>query len=145
MKLPNLIIILSLFITVSCKNTDDCENCQIDENSLQYKDESQIDYDENIPNDTLVNEITEKKENLDKIVAKFGEQWDFCSCVVANDSINKAFEKDLNDKQAEVLMSRWEHVETKCKEFLTSPNNTPEERASHEKKVKKCLKEFKKK
>ncbi len=91
----------------------------------------------------IINEKAEKVENHAKIVEKFGEQWDFCSCVIKNDSINKAFEKNLTDKQSEKLMARWEFVENKCKEFLTTPNTTPEERLEHELKVKRCLKNAK--
>lgn len=92
----------------------------------------------------VINEKAEKVENHIKIVEKYGEQWDFCSCVIKNDSINKAFEKNLTDKQSEKLMSRWEFVENKCKEFLTTPNTTPEEREAHELKVKRCLKNARK-
>lgn len=82
----------------------------------------------------------EKIENHEKIVKKYGEQWGFCECVIANDSINKASQKNLSDTQLEKLMTRWDYVEQKCQEFLTNPNTTPEERIAHEKKVKKCLK-----
>lgn len=82
----------------------------------------------------------EKQDNHVKIVAKYGEQWDFCTCIQANDSINKVSEKGLSEKQAEILMKRWEIVENKCKEFLTNPNRTLEEREIHEMKVAKCLK-----
>lgn len=81
----------------------------------------------------------EKQENHDRIVRKYGTQWDFCACVTANDSINKASQRGLKEKQAEKLMERWELVEKKCREFMTGPNTTPDERALHEKKVKKCL------
>lgn len=95
--------------------------------------------------DDLVKETTkkyarDKKENHAKIVQKYGEQWDFCSCVVASDSINKASQNGITEKQAEKLMKRWEYIETRCKEFMTNPNTTPDERAAHEKKVEKCLK-----
>ena len=84
----------------------------------------------------------EMKENHEKIVKKYGEQWDFCTCVIANDSINDAFEKEgMTPKQEEKIMARWEEVDQKCKELLTTPNTTPEERARHDKKVMKCLKQ----
>jgi hypothetical protein len=91
----------------------------------------------------VIDPKTEKLEVHAKIVAKYGEQWDFCSCVMKNDSINKALEKTLTDKQTEKLMARWEFVDTKCKDFLTTPNTTPEERSKHEWKVKQCLKNAK--
>ena len=91
----------------------------------------------------VIDKKTEKKEVHEKIVAIYGEQWDFCNCVVKNDSINNALEKTLTDKQTDKLMARWEYVDTKCKEFITAPNTTPEQRAKHEWKVKQCLKNAK--
>ena len=88
--------------------------------------------------------LKEKQVNHQKIVSKYGKQWDFCSCVQANDSINRASQNGLSEKDALLLMKRWEVVEIKCKEFLTNPNRTPEERELHEKKVAKCLKEAQK-
>ena len=88
----------------------------------------------------IISKKNEKTENHNKIIEKFGEQWDFCKCVLANDSINSAFEKTVTDAETNRLMKRWEHVEVKCKEFLTSENKTPEQRIEHELKVKKCLK-----
>lgn len=83
--------------------------------------------------------IKEQKENLAKITSQFGEQWDFCSCVKANDSINVASQKEMNDGQFDRFMKRWDEIEKKCKAFLTVPNTTPEERDLHEAKVKRCL------
>jgi hypothetical protein len=91
----------------------------------------------------VIDPKTEKLYVHAKIVAKYGEQWDFCNCVLKNDSINKALEKTLSDKQTDKLMARWEFVDTKCKDFLTTPNTTPEERSKHEWKVKQCLKNAK--
>ncbi len=84
--------------------------------------------------------VKDKQENHARIVEKYGEQWDFCTCVTANDSINKASQNGLTEKQADKLMKRWEYIEGKCREFMTNPNTTPDERLLHEKKVEKCLK-----
>jgi len=81
-------------------------------------------------------------ESLAKIEKEYGEQWDFCTCIVKNDSINKATQNDLTDAQFDKLINRMEYVDNKCKAFLVqSLNKTPEERYKHEKKVKECLKE----
>lgn len=84
----------------------------------------------------------ELKKSLKKIEAKYGEQWDFCNCVVKGDSINKAFLKpNLPDKEFERLSNRFDEIDEKCQAFrIQDANRTPEERAIHEKKVKKCLK-----
>src|SRR5690606_2283091 len=85
-----------------------------------------------------VNEIIET-ENI--IEATYGEQWDFCDCVVKNDSVNKAsMEEDAN---IDAIFDRMEVIDQHCKGMLATPNTTPEERAAHERKVSKCLKNAK--
>lgn len=86
-------------------------------------------------------ERREFKENLAEIEKKHGVQWDFCTCTVANDSLNKAFQvPNLPDAKVDKLIDRLSVVEEKCQAFLVqNPNQTPEERARHEKKVRDCL------
>jgi hypothetical protein len=140
MFLKFLFIPLLLFVFfVSCTNDVKEKQQNIPEQSEKINEKNN-DSINNTKKIETINKKEEKKENHQKIVAKYGEQWDFCKCVVANDSINTAFEGNLTDKQSDKLMIRWEHVENKCKEFLTNPNRTPEERMAHELKVKKCLK-----
>lgn len=87
-------------------------------------------------------DLEEFKENLANIEKKHGEQWDFCTCVIKNDSINKAFMNDLSDEEFDRLSDRFDVIDQHCKAFLTqSSTATPEERAIHEKKVRKCLKD----
>jgi hypothetical protein len=81
-------------------------------------------------------------EKAKKIIEKkYGEQWDFCTCVQKNDSINKAFTKpNIPDKEFDKLFKRLEFVEDKCQVFLIEDaNSTPEQREAHAKKVKDCL------
>lgn len=86
-------------------------------------------------------------QNLKKIEDKYGDQWDFCTCVVKNDSINTAIQnQSLSDKDFDRLIARMDAIDQKCKAFLVqSPNQTPEERLVHNKKVKDCLKSVGKK
>lgn len=134
-------LFLGLFV-VSCGSNEACKDCET-ENKKDTIEE--VDDLEAALKDTVMEKksiAVENKENHEKIVKKYGEQWDFCTCVVANDSINDAFEKgNMTPKQEEKLMARWEYVDNKCKELLTTPNTTPEERAKHDKKVMKCLKQ----
>lgn len=134
-------LFLALFF-VSCSSNEGCKECEVD----MAKDTiSETDDLTTALKDTAVEKksvTVEMKENHEKIVKKYGEQWDFCTCVIANDSINDAFEKGgMTPKQEEKIMARWEVVDQKCKELLTTPNTTPEERAKHDKKVMKCLKQ----
>lgn len=103
-------------------------------------------------NDTAVNQSTSKPTNLRKVTVqseqkdlkskieqKYGKQLDFCSCIQFHDSLNNAAQKDLSDQQIEKLLNRWDEMETQCKELLNTNHRTPEERKSHEQKVRKCL------
>lgn len=85
----------------------------------------------------------EFKENLKKIEEEHGAQWDFCTCMVKNDSINKAFQNpNLSDAEVDKLMVRFDEIEVRCKASLAQdPNQTPEDRLEHEEKVRNCLKE----
>lgn len=79
---------------------------------------------------------------LKKIEDKYGTQWDFCTCVVKQDSVVKAFDNpDLSDEGMDKLISRSDMIDEKCKAFLSqSASQTPDDRANHEDKVRKCLK-----
>lgn len=135
MKFTYSIFIL-LVICFSCTEKKSKTNSTSTEKQLVKKDSVKPE----IKEIKIISIKNEKTENHNKIIEKFGEQWDFCKCVLANDSINSAFEKTVTDAETNKLMKRWEHVEVKCKEFLTSENKTPEQRIEHELKVKKCLK-----
>lgn len=92
---------------------------------------------------SLVDEKDKKDfiKSLAAIEHQYGEQWDFCTCIVKNDSIDKAFKKQLSDSEYDRLADRFDVIDVKCKAFLAqNPNQTPEDRAKHEKKVKNCLK-----
>ncbi len=95
---------------------------------------------------------TEKYEASDEIMhedvieKKYGIQWDFCDCIVKNDSIQKAIESanDISDVEFDILMNRFEAIDKHCKSIITNPSRTPEERKTHEQRVKKCLQDHKK-
>ena len=116
-------------------------NLVVDTMSIEVIDTIVIsDYD---MSDVASENILEFKENLVKIEKEFGVQWDFCTCIVKGDSINKAFmNPDLPDDQFDELSARFDVIDEKCKAFrIQNPSVTPEERATHERKVRKCLKE----
>lgn len=128
-----------LVLLFSCGGEKPCKECKL---ANQQKDTVVVDDMKTaMMNDTATTPAADHKEVHDKIVKKYGEQWDFCKCIVANDSITDAFEKKLTPAQEEQLMARWDYVDRKCKELTTFDNQTPEERAKHEKRVNKCLKQ----
>lgn len=142
--------ILVMLLFVSCKSehkedvhndleeTDSLETVAPEIDSLVKKSISKYDL-------STVDKENSKEfmENLVKIEKEFGEQWSFCDCVVKGDSINKAFSTpNLSDAEFDRLSDRFDYIDSRCKAFrIQNPNATPEERAEHEKKVKKCLKE----
>jgi hypothetical protein len=134
----NRLLLVSFILLTACKSEPEHVEPVKEDKVELIKDVVGDDLIKDKPKDKVAEK--EKIENHEKIVKKYGEQWGFCECVIANDSINKASQKNLSDAQLDKLMTRWDYVEQKCQEFLTNPNTTPEERTAHEKKVKKCLK-----
>ena len=138
------IIFLFLEILTSCSQTE--TNSEVIE--IETDDTTQVEVvkEDIIPEQAVVEAIKKDKsvdvdfkENKKEIEKVFGEQWDFCHCVVVNDSIDKAVKSgNFDDK----LMERFDEVEVKCKSFLVMDNSrTPEERMLHEKKIKNCLRD----
>ncbi|MEO9531537.1 MAG: hypothetical protein ABJG68_14630 [Crocinitomicaceae bacterium] len=86
--------------------------------------------------------VNEEAEIENLIEATYGEQWDFCDCVVKNDSVNKAIET-AGDDEFDAILARMEVIDNHCKAMLATPNTTPDEREAHERKVRKCLRDAK--
>lgn len=135
-------LLLTCFLIASCSHND----VVFDEPIVQELNLSEIEQIAQIQDTTKKqHEIIEQKENLAKIEQKYGEQWGFCECVVANDSIDRAVKAliDFETPAAEKLLDRFDYVAKKCQAFLgMDANRTPEERLKHEKKVKRCLKQI---
>jgi anion-transporting ArsA/GET3 family ATPase len=148
LKLKNMFVSRLLFIWIFFFLGSACQSNTADVSSKSNKNElEKIEKSKIIQGDDLVQPVlkekiptAEKVVNLQKIEKKYGEQWDFCTCVHKNDSINRAAQLPMNEKQADKFMKRWEEIDTKCKAFLTNPSTTPEERELHAKKVAACLK-----
>ena len=98
-----------------------------------------------VQEEVIIKEVSkdpEIQEAQEEIVKKYGEQWDFCTCIVKSDSVNTAL-MEVPDDMFDLVMERSEYIDSKCKGLLIQPNATPEERAAHEKRVKKCLRDNK--
>ncbi|MCJ8288878.1 MAG: hypothetical protein HRT58_05640 [Crocinitomicaceae bacterium] len=143
-----LLYVLSLFLLFSCsgestEDTDPKEQPKNDtlsvENPLEL-DTLNIKSDYKME-DVDVKERKEFKKNLANIEKKYGIQWDFCTCVLANDSLDKAVKNPaVSDLDMDQIFKRFDVVAEKCKAFqIQNPNQTPEERARHERKVSNCL------
>ena len=135
-------LIFSVFISSCVENSSctDCESCGV---NLNVKEVSLEDAMEKAKTEPVQIDTTELQESIAKIEKKYGEQWDFCDCVVKGDSINKAFSKpNLPDAEFDRLAKRFDEIDVKCQAFrIQDASRTPEQRAAHEKKVRKCLKE----
>lgn len=134
MKLHNTLILAALAIascTCETKTRNDKKKQQVTKTELPMRSDA-------VPKKKA--QLIERTELKQKIEKKYGEQWDFCACILKNDSINKAFKNKLTPEQEDKLIDRWDFVETKCKELTTFDNTTPEERAIYQARVKKCLK-----
>ena len=127
-------------IFVSCSGEADGDGNDVDTTGIDTTDTSGVDSTLFMDDSGYVDETLET-ENI--IEAKYGEQWDFCDCVVKNDSINTVVEEAPDDADYDAIFERMEEIDNHCKTMLTTPNTTPEERAAHESKVRKCLKNAK--
>lgn len=135
-----LIAVLQFFF-ISCNSNEPCKECSKCGENLEYGNASSLSISPrvDVESDTMVVVDDAFVENKIKIEKKFGEQWDFCKCVLANDSLDKLIKN--NAELDEEFMAEFEEVDQKCKAFLVmSPNKTPEERMEHERKIRKCLK-----
>jgi hypothetical protein len=137
---------LSLFsafvLLASCNSNEETSTTDgIPSDSLEFADFLDNDQQENLAIDIVSND-PDVQEAHAEIVKNFGEQWDFCTCIVKSDSVNTAL-MAAPDELFDKVMERSEYIDSKCKGLLIQPNATPEDRAIHEKRVKKCLKEAK--
>ena len=150
--MKNIFIPITFILLLSCETNNEIPSVlEVDiivEDTLKVRNEVIDSIDLLIESDydmsgIDVKNVKEFKESLVKIEEKFGEQWDFCKCIVKGDSINKAFMNEiLSDEEFDVLSNRFDMIDEKCKAFrVQNPNITPEQRLMHEKKVKSCLKE----
>ena len=146
MNNPSIKLVFIFFgsLLLSCNSKTPCEECRSCQ-LFNYDNEqpSLVESVQNLNSDSI--STTSNTEDLQQSFAvikkKFGEQWDFCDCVVKGDSLNKALSNEkLDDKELDQLLRRFEEIDRKCQAFkIMEPNRTPKEREFHEKKVKKCL------
>ena len=142
--MKNYLFALVTFLLFSCsddKPCADCMECGVNLNIKEGTLEQAIAKSESGVSATI--DTVELNESIVKIEEKYGEQWDFCDCVIKGDSINKAFSKpNLPDLDFERLSKRFDVIDQKCQAFrIQDANRTPEQREMHERKVKKCLRE----
>lgn len=78
-------------------------------------------------------------ESEEFIVNKYGKQYDFCTCIRLNDSINSIDMIAFSDNELTDFINRWDEIDQKCKNVILQANATPEQREKHRLKVKKCL------
>lgn len=144
-----IFLIITIFLLASCKN----ETNNVIESPEEVVDSSGMEVLDTVSDVEIISDYDmstvptkdrkEFKENLARIEKKYGEQWDFCTCAVKQDSINRAFQNpSLSDEEFDRLLMRSDFIDEKCQAFMVqNPNVTPEERADHDRKVKECLKE----
>jgi len=146
--MKRLLLLITIISLIGCKTNENSVDVDTDivKDSLTDSERLSDSLDKEIISDYDMSMVDKEnqtafKENLVKIEKEHGAQWDFCTCVVKNDSINKAFAQPVSDQTFDKLSDRFDEIDKHCKAFLAqNPNQTPEERIKHEKKVKKCLK-----
>jgi hypothetical protein len=141
-----IFFIIGLTLIFSCtqneENNDDVENPMLETDTTDIEIIDTTLQEEDTIVDEVVYDDPEVQEAHEQIVEKYGVQWDFCTCIIKNDSVDKALRsEDLSDADFDILFERSEFIDGKCKGLLIQPNATPDERLKHEKKVSNCLKE----
>ena len=137
MKILRILSLLGLMY--ACQEHAPCPDCTSCGKDLNVHQETLSEALERNEQDVVIDD--EFKESVDRIEGKYGEQWNFCDCVVKGDSLNKAISTGkLSDAAFDRLSRRFDEIELHCKVFkMQDPNRTPEERLNHEKKVQDCL------
>ncbi len=137
-------ILCTIIVTFSSCNGEGPQGNESDTDTTTIDTSLGIDTTDITPIDTVIVDsagyIDEDAALTTIIEKKYGEQWDFCDCVVRNDSVNTAIMETDDEAQIDLIITRMDTIEKHCKEMLTTPNTTPDERARHERKVNKCLK-----
>ncbi|PKR81112.1 hypothetical protein CW751_05890 [Brumimicrobium salinarum] len=142
-----LLVLSFIFVFTSCKSEEPPiekeveQETEVAEKSTAIEETQTIDSvdtDADIDTITQVYKDPEIQEAHVEIVKKYGEQWDFCTCIVKSDSVNTAL-MEASDDDFDKVMERSDFIDNKCKGLLIQPNATPEDRYKHEKKVKGCL------
>ncbi|MEY3438532.1 MAG: hypothetical protein RL265_1117 [Bacteroidota bacterium] len=125
------VLLFTLFFLLGCTQKKACKACEKENKSSSAQKEQK---DKGVDKKDL-------KSSVYLIEKKYGEQWDFCACVLKGDSVNKAILKpNLSDKQLQKVLSRFEFINKKCQSFkIQDASRSPEQRERHEKKVKECL------
>jgi len=139
--MKTLFAVLFIVVLASCTQKSSCTDCETCGVNLNVKEVSMEDALIKAKTGPAQVDTTELQESIAKIEEKYGEQWDFCDCVIKGDSINKAFSKpNLPDAEFDRLAKRFDEIDEKCQAFrIQDANRTPEQRAAHDKKVRKCL------
>jgi hypothetical protein len=66
-------------------------------------------------------------------------QWEFCECVVQNDSINHVVEHSIEGADWDSILMRMDQIDSNCRKVLTVPLTSLKARELHVAKVRKCL------
>src|SRR5690606_38685986 len=136
MKLQYAFFPVGILLFFSCTNGESkYDIVEIEEGNLTVEAVDSIEIDTT----EYVSEVVEKNEIKKEIETKYGKQWDLCDCVKKNDSSQKVIEKMGDEDDFDPVFARMEEIDQHCKEMLTIPNTTPEDRQKHQKRVKDCL------
>jgi len=137
------ISIISLLFLMACNTTDSVDSEVLVDTVAVVEVDTVVDTVSSELPDSLVKDgyVEETKALASVIEKKYGVQWDFCDCIVKSDSINKVMSdlEGVSDEDIDIIFARWDEIDMHCKELITAPNTTPEERSKYSKKVKRCL------
>lgn len=135
------LFVISIFI-VGCSGDNDAE-----ETNAQGEHVEKIDSTMNDQDSSMVEEIdtasaeayVSEEDDLEKLNEEH-KQLTFCDCVKKQKELDDAMELEEDDAKLMDILDEMERlVNEECKVLTVGPNRTPDERAAHKRKVRKCL------
>lgn len=135
------LFVFSIFI-VGCSGDNDAEETNSQGEHVENVDSTMNDQDSSMIEeiDTASNEEYVSEEDEMEKLNEEHKQLTFCDCVKKQKELDDAMELEEDDAKLMDILDEMERlVNEECKVLTVGPNRTPDERAAHKRKVRKCL------
>lgn len=135
------LFVFSIFI-VGCSGDNDAEETNSQGEHVENVDSTMNNQDSSMIEeiDTASNEEYVSEEDEMEKLNEEHKQLTFCDCVKKQKELDDAMELEEDDAKLMDILDEMERlVNEECKVLTVGPNRTPDERAAHKRKVRKCL------
>ena len=126
-----------LFFSCSEETSDENKENTSTEEVVDSTDVDSLSMDEEVDTSEQADYVSEEDEM--EALNEEHQQLSFCDCVKKQEALEKSLDEEEDDEKLMELLDEMERlVNEECKIITTSPNTTPDERAAHKRKVRKC-------